>query len=214
MKRDKNIETSAERYERRSLAAQVAYESLAAQPAITAAQYEAALAGEFGRGMAERFGRLIAPHGLWSEVIDMALSEDDRVAFRASWALEWAYFDDRQAFAPHVSHFFDVYLKSWNGSVHRMYTKMLCDMMRCGILMPDDVQAEQVVEKCFDLLISDDVKTAVKVWCVEVLYDMCPRFDWISEHLAATLNHQIETNPVPAIINHYNKVLRRMANRR
>lgn len=169
------------------------------------------LNGGYGSGMEERYGRLIADKDLWTDALRLAFHEDKRVAFRASWALEWAYFHNRELFVPHLETFFGNYLRADNPSVHRHYTKMLCDMMRRGLFVPDDAQAEQIAEKTFDLLIGETTKVAVRVWSVEVLYELMPKIDWIGEHLAEVMRRQMETINTPAVLNHYGKLLRRMA---
>lgn len=201
---------SKELYDARSAKAEATYEWLESLDALDVGQFAEAISGEFGRGMAERYGSLVIKHGLWSEVLALALSDDDKLAFRSAWSLDWAYFQGRERMRPYAGSFLDTYLASTNGSVHRSFSKVLCDMMRRGIICLTDDQAASVAEKCFDLLIRDDVKSAVKVWCAEILYELSATLDWIGDHLADTLRHQMETQPTPAILNHYAKLLRRL----
>lgn len=104
------------------------------------------LLAEFEGEMNERYGRLIAANGLWDFALDLAFHDDARVAFRGSWALEWAYFNDPESFMPHTAHFIDNFLKTANPSAHRHYSKMLYDMMRRGTVGMDHGLASAVAE--------------------------------------------------------------------
>ena len=53
----------------------------------------------------ERIGRLIAREGLLAETIDLGTDPDPRIAFRASYALEYAFAADPKRMEPHLSAF-------------------------------------------------------------------------------------------------------------
>lgn len=203
-----------ERRLRRQQAADEMYKVLASADEVTGEMLVIGLSGELGPGMAGRFGSLIQRHGLYGEAIALAGHPDDRVAFRASWALEWAYEADRERFRPLSGDILATFLSSRNGSVHRIYTKMICDMSRRGIIVFDDREAEKVAEKAFDLLIDPDTKVAVKVWAAEVLFDLSAWLGWVRDHLPDVVRHQMELSPTPAMLNHGNKLLRRIAARK
>jgi hypothetical protein len=206
----KTILSARERRTERQLASEKRFEGLSALENPGCRELAAALMGEFGPEMDERFGHLIIEKGLWEEALGLAFHDDPRVAFRASWALGWAYFEDRELFRPFIARFIEDYLRAENPSVHRMYAKMLCDMIRCGLVVLDPAQAERVAEKTFDLLIGTETKSAVRVWAAEILFELSPRLEWVEEHLAAVLRQQIETMPTPAILNHHSKLLKRI----
>lgn len=204
----------AERRRERQMISEERFEGIASLDTPTTDDLVNGLSEEFGPEMDVRYGSLIADKGLWTEALVLAFHADGRVAFRASWALEWAYFSHRESFAPYVAVFFENFLKADNPSVHRSYAKMLCDMLRRGIFVPDDGQAERIAEKSFDLLIGVDTKSAVRIWTAEILYELSLRLDWIGEHLEDVLRRQMESMPTPALLSHYPKLLRRMAGRR
>lgn len=165
-------------------------------------------------GMDRCYGTLIMENALWKEALSLAFHDDMRLASRASWALEWAYFHNRDAFAPYCVTFFEDFLRVTNPSVHRHYGKILYDMLRCGLFVPDDFQAAQIAERAFDLLTGGKIKSAVRIWAAEILYELSPRIDWVRENLEDIIRHQIETMPTPAILNHYGKLLKRMAGKK
>lgn len=132
-------------------------------------------------------GYLILRYGLWEQAMNLGCDASQRTGFRATWALEWAY-EQSEGQLPEwfPSRMTDDFAASDNGSLHRVYGKMLCDMMRFGDFRPTDAQARQLAEKCFDLLIGTQTKCAVQFWCMEILYELSPRIDWIAEALEDT----------------------------
>lgn len=187
------------------------HERLLAQGVVSSEDFIAGLQGEFGPAMDRRYGDIIIRNDLWKDALALAFHNDCRVAFRASWALEWAYFHDRNAFAPFIGTFLENYLRATNPSVHRHYTKMLYDMLRGSLFCPNDIQTANIAEKTFDLLIGEATKSAVRIWAAEILCELSFRLEWISEHLDGILRRQMETIPAPAIRSRYPKLLKKLA---
>ncbi len=170
-----------------------------------------------GGGMKAMVGYIILKYGAWEQAMDAAQSGASTTTFRAAWAMEWAYEQAESGDVPEW--FFDRvtgdFCASGNGSLQRIYAKMICDMMRfgdgrnvsstearrsaagrrgkvegdnadCGT-RPTGGQAESLAEKCFDLVIAPGTKTALKFWCLEIICELSPRLDWVAEELPATL---------------------------
>ncbi|MDR0907056.1 MAG: hypothetical protein LBM63_00370 [Rikenellaceae bacterium] len=149
-----------------------------------------------GGGMKPAVGYLILKHGLWSEAMNIAMRAEHHLAFRASWAVEWAYEQCPEGELPEwfADRMTADFASSTNGSLHRVYAKMLLDQMRFGDFAPSDTQAELLAEKCFDLIINPSTRGAVQMWCMEILAHLAPRADWIAEALTATAR-QISEQP-------------------
>lgn len=138
-------------------------------------------------------GTLIIEEDMWDDAMALAGNPDPQVAFRASWALEYAYTVKPGEVERRFDRFFADFITSGSESVQRVYSKMLCDMLRRGDVHLTEVQSEQAVERCFDLLSSPDTPIAVAVWQIELLYDMRHRFDWIEENLTETVRRISES---------------------
>ncbi len=140
-------------------------------------------------------GYLILKHGLWDEAMNIGRYGERRIAFRATWVLEWAYEQSAPDELPEwfADRMTDDFAASDNGSLHRVYAKMLCDMKRFGNYRPADGQAERLAEKCFELAIDPRTKTAVMFWCLEVLSELAPRLDWVAEELEETVRRISES---------------------
>jgi hypothetical protein len=165
---------------------------------------------EFGSGMNERAGRIILDNNLIECALGLAMHPDPRAAFRSSWALDWAYFHDREAILPHAERLIDTFIEATNGSVHRQYSKIIYDMYHTRIVAVDGIRLARIAEKAFDLLIDTSTRTAVKVWCMELLFDIAPRVEWVGEQLGLTLRQMMESEPSRGLANRAAKVLKRM----
>ncbi len=148
-----------------------------------------------GGGMKAMVGYIILKYGVWEEAMNAGHTGGSKTAFRASWALEWAY---EQAESGDLPEWFfdrvaDDFCTSQNGSVQRIYAKILCDMMRFGGARPTGEQIENLAEKCFGLVIEPRTKTAAMFWCLEILTELAPRVEWVAEELPETVRRISET---------------------
>ncbi len=161
-----------------------------------------------------RLGEVIRRENLWGEAMDFALQGGTsgpgaHLAFRGAWALEHAYFADREAFRPYIKRFLDDFTQIRNPSVHRHYTKMLLDMMRRGTVRLEGGRADRIAEFCFDRLIDPRTKVAVKAWAMDVLVLLASQVDWVGEYLPETIRHQMD-GASPGMQNHGRKLLKRL----
>jgi hypothetical protein len=121
--------------------------------------------------------------------MNASLCDDPKIGFRAAWGVEWAY---EQAGPEQLPEWFfdrltDDFIATPNGSLHRIYGKMICDGLRFGGFSLADTLAERLAEKCFDLAITPATKTAVMFWCLEILTELAPHLRWVAEELPATV---------------------------
>ncbi len=155
-----------------------------------------------GGGMKAMVGYMILKYGAWEEAMNLSANticnsggvkyappSPQTTGFRAAWALEWAYEQSEPGDLPEwfFDRLADDFTASSNGSLHRIYAKIICDMMRFGSVRPTDNQAERLAEKCFDLVFAYSTKGAAKFWCLEILSDLSTRMDWVAEELPETL---------------------------
>lgn len=152
------------------------------------------------KNMNSILGSLIVEERLWDVALELARSREPQVAFRSSWALEWAYTVESGEIERRFGIFFNDFLSSENESVQRVYSKMLCDMLRRGAVTLSDEEAVSVAERSFALLTCADTPVAVLVWQIELLYDLVPRLDWIEENLTAVVRRMSESPDCPPSI--------------
>ena len=120
---------------------------------MTEKELAAELKGNFTKGFAGRYGRLIAEHDLFGDALSLGLDSDPSVAFHASYALERAFFIAPEAFERHIGHFVRNYLAIVNPSACRHYSKMMAWLLDRKRIELTDSQRRQIAETTFDRLI-------------------------------------------------------------
>jgi hypothetical protein len=161
---------------------------------VTEEQIEGWVAETLGGGMKDmkaQVGYIILRYGAWGAAMNLAQCDNPQMGFRAAWGVEWAYEQSEPGERPEW--FFDRlthdFIASKNGSLHRIYGKMICDAMRFGGFSLVGTRAERLAEKCFDLAIAPATKSAVMFWCLEILTELAPRIGWVAEELPETVRH-------------------------
>ena len=137
---------------------------------MTEKELVAELKGNFTKGFAGRYGKLIAENDLFGFALNLGLDRDPAVAFHASYALEKAFFIAPEAFGRHIGHFVRNYLAIVNPSVCRHYSKMMAWLLDRRRIELTDSQRQQVAEATFDRLILDSLSAELP-WVEEQLYD-------------------------------------------
>ncbi len=162
-------------------------------------------------GLNDLLGLLILSEGLWDEALDAARDTNPQIAFRAAWALERAYDAAPAEIERRFVRFAHDFLTNKNGSVLRIYAKMLYDIiLRSNIIIQGEMM-EAIATRCFDLLIDPRIKVAVKIWCAESLYMLRDQIGWVDEHLEPVIRQLVESPECTAgLLNRYSKILLRL----
>ena len=176
---------------------------------MTEKELAAELKGNFTKGFAGRYGRLIAEHDLFGDALSLGLDSDPSVAFHASYALERAFFIAPEAFERHIGHFVRNYLAIVNPSACRHYSKMMAWLLDRKRIE----QRRQIAETTFDRLIDPSVRPAVKVWSMEILDILSAELPWVEEQLYDTICWLMRDDG-PALRNRGAKICRRIRARR
>lgn len=148
----------------------------------------------------ERIGRLIAREGLLAETIDLGTDPDPRIAFRASYALEYAFAADPKRMEPHLSAFVDRYAEVSCHGAQRHFSKILALLLRQKSLRLDDRRLDRTIEVTFDRMIDRSVPVAVKVWAMEILARLADKRPWIGEQLGETIRHLMDCGRFPRLM--------------
>ena len=115
--------------------------------------------------------------------LQLAHDPDPRVAFRASAALEYAYFANPDGLRPYQEQFLANFLTAASTSAQRHYAKVLENLIRSGRITLSSAQMQQVAEAAFDRMIDPRARPAVKVWSMEILFLLAPALPWVDEQL-------------------------------
>ena len=110
----------------------------------------------------ERIGRLIARESLLAETIDLGTDPDPRIAFRASYALEYAFAADPKRMEPHLSAFVDRYAEVSCHGAQRHFSKILALLLRQKSLRLDDRRLDRTIEVTFDRMIDRQIRSLIE----------------------------------------------------
>ncbi|HEY1008560.1 MAG: hypothetical protein ACO1NS_14630 [Daejeonella sp.] len=149
------------------------------------------------------------------DLIELSLHSNHEVAFRAAWILEQIAFNLGPEFQKLVPEFIEAYLNLKNQSCQRHYTKILmCLSLPANIRYQlTNMDLEPVVCVTFQWLIDSDTPVAVRVNCMDILYNLREQHDWIPDELAAQIKFQMR-NGSAALQSRGTRVLNRLLKRR
>lgn len=127
-----------------------------------------------------------------AQLINTTFHTDRVIGFRAAWLLENMYFQDPDAFIPHIDLFINKFKSVKNPSCQRHYAKILMHLTdkkapKTIKKKINETDLEPAIEQCFDWMIDPEVLVAVKVFAAEALFNMCGRYPWIADELPEQL---------------------------
>lgn len=156
---------------------------------MTREEFRRELAHTLEEGFRAVYGLTVYRNSLYGYCLDLAFDEDHNVAFHAAYALEAAYLMDRDRFTEkYRKRFVEDFPKITDPSAQRHYGKIMCDLLERELVEPNEEQVDNIIEKSFDLLISETAMPAVKVWAMEILYLLSDRRDWVPAALYDTID--------------------------
>lgn len=157
----------------------------------TAGDFRVLLAAPLEKGFSGRLCEWVLGHDGWRAALQLAHDPDPRVAFRASAALEYAYFANPDGLRPYQEQF----------------------LIRSGRITLSSAQMQQVAEAAFDRMIDPRARPAVKVWSMEILFLLAPALPWVDEQLEESVRMLMDAGS-PALDAHGARLCRKIGKRR
>jgi hypothetical protein len=128
------------------------------------------------------------------ELIDLTFNEDKHVAFRASWLLENVFLQNPHAYLLDLEYLIKR-LKDVNyPSCQRHYAKIIMHITSPKAppaiqIIVQQIDLEAAVEHLFEWIINPKVKTAVKAFAIEALFNLRHKYTWIAEELTNQIQY-------------------------
>lgn len=167
---------------------------------------------KFYRSDAEYCGRLIVANDLFAEAFDLGKTGPDQLAFRATWALDFAFSYDSARLSDFCGQIVDNSLQASYSGVIRLYSKMLVKLLSIqGADLSSD-RIDRIAEVTFTRLIDAAVPPSIRVWCMEILYRLPHQESWIDEELYEVLDLYRQSH-LPSLRSRAGKLYRRIRNR-
>lgn len=113
------------------------------------------------------------------------------VAFRAAWILENVEAFYPECFILHCPKFIELYPLQQNNSCKRHYTKIMMNITgprRCKLYatLLKENNVDDIVEATFTWLTDPKTPVAVQVNCMDVLFSLKHRYNWIADELKSS----------------------------
>ncbi len=151
------------------------------------------------------------------DLLDLCFYTDNpTIAFRASWILEYTAVAYPDRFIPHLDRFIARLGEQQHDSCRRHFTKILMHLTSSRApepykaLFPGVPVAEDIAETMFEWLIEPRTPVAVKANCMDVLFNMRHKIDWVSDELYAQIEYELR-NGSAALQSRGKRILNKLA---
>jgi hypothetical protein len=140
---------------------------------------------------------LLAEPTAGTDLLALTFHPKKEIAFRAAWILENLFLADVFSYVNNIDELVANLPLVKNESSLRHYFKILIQLTdkRIDKQIAQKISAmdmEPVISRCFDLLIDEDSPIALKVFAMELLYNLRHREDWITETLIGQIQLLME----------------------
>ncbi len=145
-------------------------------------------------------------------LIDLSFDKNKHIAFRTAWILENLFLKDPDFYEQDIEYMLNRFPNIKHGRCQRHYTKILMHLTNPNVSAMisskiASINLDALVEKCFDWLIDPQVKTAVKVFACNALFNLRNNYHVIKDELENQINFLITKNASPGIISKGKKLL-------
>ena len=150
-----------------------------------------------------------------TELMELSVDESKpRLCFRSAWALEHILLKNTNLFSSSYKILISNYVKLNNWSSLRSYTKLvmwLVSNKNLDIQLTEE-ERENILEKTFQIIENSGCPVAVKVNGFDILYDLCPYFEGLSQELKVLIELNLEKENTPALKSRGTYILKRLRN--
>jgi hypothetical protein len=140
---------------------------------------------------------------VFKQIYSLIMSADPKIAWRCGWIIDNATENYPELLIPYIPDIIAQLTLTQNGSLKRIYTRMLSRHE-----IPEELLV-QVVDRCFELL-SPVEPIAVRVNAMQVLFNISQREQGFKQELTAVLEGLLEEGGSAGFINRTEKLLRKL----
>ncbi|WP_293887789.1 MULTISPECIES: hypothetical protein [unclassified Sphingobacterium] len=144
-----------------------------------------------------------------SDLLNISLEKDKKIAFRAAWVFETIVLKNTALLKSVLPQFLDNLKKQTNWSCLRSYTKVLLFLTskkNKEYTLGNEAE-EEIIEYSFQWMIDPPCPVAVLVNCLDILNNLRKKHPWVQEELRAQINYFQRTKPSPALMSRTNKIM-------
>jgi 8-oxo-dGTP diphosphatase len=122
---------------------------------------------------------------LFRKLLEFTEGDDTRLVFRSSWALVKVCQENPELFIPYLEEIAGKLFRTKNGSAERSFLKIL--QLAGTSSLNEEIQG-RLADHCFTLLQSRSSAIAVKVYSIDVLYEISQRYAGLTNELAGIVS--------------------------
>lgn len=135
---------------------------------------------------------------LFKHILEIAFDEEDKVAIRASWVLDYVVRENIAWIYPHLDYFTNRISTCKHHSIVRPMAK-ICEILALKYTSKNSSEIkkhlikshiEKIIETGFDWMITDQ-KVAVKAYTMQTLFEFGKENDWVHDELQLILEQTI-----------------------
>lgn len=145
------------------------------------------------------------------ELFDIGTSSsEERVIFRAAWALEHLLLEDKSSLKRNSPNILNFYINSNNWSALRSISKVLIRLIKdnYNFLCLREKSEVNIINKSFQLLEHPGCPIALKCNLYDIIYEIAKHNTWLMNELKNQLVLDLEKNNSPALKSRGNKILK------
>ncbi len=129
-----------------------------------------------------------------THLLDASFYPKKEVAFRAAWMLEYQMVHSPEKFSPYAERLVELLPGQCNASAMRHYSKIVALLTAPNAVpvyreLAGKIDFDRVIETFFSWLIDMKVPVATKVHAMQALINLVPRYQWIKDDLADTIDY-------------------------
>ena len=145
-----------------------------------------------------------------TDIIDLCNYQNQQIAFRASWVLEFAFGLNNQIFLRQLPAFLNLYPKIKNSSVQRNFTKIMIQLTEEKFMGKAKLKPsifDESLTATFEWLLNSETPVAVQANTLEIIFQLSAYHYWVLEELTVILEQKLISGS-PALLSRSKKILR------
>jgi hypothetical protein len=144
---------------------------------------------------------VLSDEQVFKDIYSLISSDEPRIAWRSCWIIDNADEKDPELLVPFIPDIVERLIATKNGSLKRHFTRILCRHE-----IPEELLG-QVINRCFDLL-SPSEAVAVRVFAMQLLFNISQREPGLKKELAAVLESLTEEGGTAGFMNRAGKLIK------
>ena len=134
------------------------------------------------------------------QLLSIVKNEKNPVAFHAAWVIENMVMPNPEKHIAVLPLLCNEFIETTNDSVQRHFAKILSHLLtlaqkgqlgNAATKWVNAIDTDPIIERCIELISNPQTKIAVAAHCIDIIYTLSHRVDWLQQELPFILESQI-----------------------